>query len=123
MPLVVNGSAAQRATIESWLREICWSVSIDPATGAVAQTAGPPGPGQSTTGCACIAELISGGRTVTIHPMGGPGVPIPGGGDYVVSPERKLSYIDQYVARNGGRLAGINTYLDLRYDQLHVSIN
>ena len=49
--------------------------------------------------------------------------PIPGGGDYVVSPERKLSYIDRYVARNGGRLAGINTYLDLRYDQLHVSIN
>ena len=49
--------------------------------------------------------------------------PIPGGGDFVVSPERKLSYLDQYVARNGGQLAGINTYLDLRYDQLHVSIN
>ena len=49
--------------------------------------------------------------------------PIPGGGDYVVSPQRKLSYIDQYVARNGGRLAGINAYIDLRYDQLHVSIN
>ena len=49
--------------------------------------------------------------------------PVPGGGDYVVLPQRKLSYIDRYVAGNGGRLAGINTYLDLRYDQLHVSIN
>ncbi len=49
--------------------------------------------------------------------------PLPGGGDFVVSPKRKMSYIDQYVARNGGRLSGINTYLDLRYDQLHVSIN
>jgi len=45
------------------------------------------------------------------------------GGDYVISPERKLLYLDDYVAANGGRLAGVNEYLDLRYDQLHVSIN
>jgi hypothetical protein len=49
--------------------------------------------------------------------------PAPGGGDYVISPQRKLSYLDEYAAEHGGRLAGINSYLDLRYDQLHVSIN
>ena len=42
--------------------------------------------------------------------------------DFVVAPARKISYIDEYVAGHGGRLAGINAYLDLRYDQLHVSI-
>jgi len=42
-------------------------------------------------------------------------------GDYVVSPERKMSYLDEYAASNNGHLAGINTYLDLRYDELHVS--
>jgi hypothetical protein len=48
--------------------------------------------------------------------------PFPGG-DYVVSPQRKLSYVDEYVACNDGQLAGVNRYLDLRYDELHVSIN
>jgi len=48
--------------------------------------------------------------------------PAPGGGDYVVSPERKMSYLDGYYEDHGGRLAGINTYIDLRYDQLHVSL-
>jgi len=44
-------------------------------------------------------------------------------GDYNVSPERKISYLDEYAADHGGRLAGINRYLDLRYDELHVSVN
>ncbi len=43
--------------------------------------------------------------------------------DFVVSPRRKLSYLDQYASRHGGLVAGVNTYLDLRYDQLHVSIH
>lgn len=46
-----------------------------------------------------------------------------GPGDYVIAPERKLSYLDEYAARNDGRLTGANRYLDLRYDQLHVSLN
>jgi len=49
--------------------------------------------------------------------------PAPGGGDYVISPQRKLSYLDEYVAAHGGKLAGLNSYLDLRFDELHVSIN
>jgi hypothetical protein len=49
--------------------------------------------------------------------------PAPGGGDYVISPQRKMSYLDDYAAAHGGQLAGFNTYLDLRYDELHVSIN
>jgi len=49
--------------------------------------------------------------------------PAPGGGDYVISPQRKLSYLDEYVTAHGGRLAGVNSYLDLRFDELHVSIN
>ena len=48
--------------------------------------------------------------------------PMPGG-DYVVSPERKMSYLDEYVADHNGRLAGLCRYIDLRYDQLHISIN
>lgn len=43
--------------------------------------------------------------------------------DYVVSPARKLSYLDEYFEDHNGRLAGLNRYLDLRYDELHVSIN
>jgi len=49
--------------------------------------------------------------------------PAPVAGDYVVSPERKLSYLDDYVADHGGQLAGLNSYIDLRYDELHLSIN
>ena len=49
--------------------------------------------------------------------------PAPGGGDYVVSPQRKISYLDEYAGDHGGRLAGINSYLDLRFDELHVSIH
>jgi hypothetical protein len=49
--------------------------------------------------------------------------PAPGGGDYVISPQRKISYLDEYVAAHRGRLAGVNSYLDLRFDELHVSIN
>ena len=49
--------------------------------------------------------------------------PVPGGGDYVVSPERKLRHLDDYVSDHDGLLAGLNSYLDLRYDQLHVSLN
>lgn len=44
-------------------------------------------------------------------------------GDHVVSPDRKLSQLDEFVTRNGGRLAGTKAYLDLRYDHLHASVN
>lgn len=44
-------------------------------------------------------------------------------GDFAISPTRKVSYLDEYVARNGGRLAGLNSYLDLQYGNLHVSID
>jgi hypothetical protein len=43
-------------------------------------------------------------------------------GDFVVSPERKMSYLDEYV-EDYGRLAGTHRYVDLRYDELHVSID
>lgn len=49
--------------------------------------------------------------------------PIGGGIDYVVPARRKLSYLDDYVKKNRGRLAGVNSYLDLRHDRLHVSVN
>jgi len=44
-------------------------------------------------------------------------------GDYVVSPKRKLAYLDSYFQQNGGQLAGLNESMDLRYDTLHVSPN
>ena len=41
----------------------------------------------------------------------------------MVSPERKISYLDQYAEDHGGNLAGVNRYIDLRYDELHVSLD
>ncbi len=49
--------------------------------------------------------------------------PHPDGGDWVVPLKRKLQYLDEYVRRNNGRLAGKNEYIDLRYDDLIISIN
>jgi TusA-related sulfurtransferase len=49
--------------------------------------------------------------------------PTPDGTDYVVSPQRKMQYLEGYAADHGGRLAGFNRYLDLRFGELHVSIN
>jgi len=49
--------------------------------------------------------------------------PAPGGGDYIISPQRKMSYLDDYVADHQGWLAGRHSYLDLRFDELHVSLN
>ncbi len=48
--------------------------------------------------------------------------PFPGGGDWVVSPARKMKYLDEYVADHGGRLAGVNEWLDLRFDELRISL-
>jgi hypothetical protein len=48
--------------------------------------------------------------------------PIIEGGDPDIPTQRKISYLDAYYADHG-RLAGLNRYLDLRYDQLHVSVN
>ncbi len=44
-------------------------------------------------------------------------------GDWVVGPREKLANLDEYVRSNNGQLAGVNEYLDLRYDEMHVSIN
>ncbi len=45
------------------------------------------------------------------------------GSDWVVSPLRKMWYLDDYAANHNGMLAGINTYIELRYDNPHVSLN
>jgi hypothetical protein len=45
------------------------------------------------------------------------------GSDWVVSPQQKIGNLDGYAANHNGLLAGINTYLDLRYGNLHVSLN
>ncbi|MGA2265902.1 MAG: hypothetical protein ABSH10_05670 [Phycisphaerae bacterium] len=47
----------------------------------------------------------------------------PGGGDYEVAPEVKMSYLDDYFLEHGNRLAGLNSYIDLQYDQLIYSVN
>ena len=43
------------------------------------------------------------------------------GGDYVVWPERKMSYLDEWAAMHNGQLAGFRDWLDLRYDDLQHS--
>jgi len=49
--------------------------------------------------------------------------PFSQGGDWVVSPTRKLKYLDEYVAQHNGQLAGLNAYIDVRYDELRLSVN
>jgi len=49
--------------------------------------------------------------------------PFPQGGDWVISPDRKIKYLDDYVSEHNGKLAGINSYIDVRYDELHISVN
>lgn len=49
--------------------------------------------------------------------------PTPGGGDYEVAPEVKMDHLDDYFLDHGKRLAGLNSYIDLQYDQLIYSVN
>jgi hypothetical protein len=49
--------------------------------------------------------------------------PTPGGGDYEVTPEAKMGHLDDYFLDHGKRLAGLNSYIDLQYDQLIYSVN
>jgi hypothetical protein len=49
--------------------------------------------------------------------------PAPSGGDYEVSPDVKMSHLDDYFLDHGRRLAGLNSYIDLQYDQLIYSVN
>ena len=39
-------------------------------------------------------------------------------GDWEIPPERKMYYLDRFVADHGGRLAGAAIYVELREDQL-----
>lgn len=48
--------------------------------------------------------------------------PASDGLDYCLTPQRKIEYLDAYARANGGRLTGANAFLDLRYDELHVSL-
>lgn len=64
------------------------------------------------------AQIGEGGRTVIKFGR----FPMPGG-DYEILPQRKLEYLDLYVAKNHGLLAGVDSTLDLRCDELHVKRN
>ncbi len=45
------------------------------------------------------------------------------GGDWVIPPDRKMKYINDYVSEHDGKLAGVNAYIDVRYDELRISVN
>lgn len=65
--LTIDGTAAQRADVENWLRQICSQANVDRTTGEVSLG---PTPGQYKTGCDCLKKLIDGGpghRTTTVH--------------------------------------------------------
>ncbi len=49
--------------------------------------------------------------------------PAADGLDYCLSPTQKLTQLDEYVRKNGGKLAGTKEWVDLRYDEVHVSLN
>jgi hypothetical protein len=83
MPLLINGTPAERAIIEGWLQEICWRIRVHPNTGGVSVIAGPPRAGAHETGWLCLEEIIRDHRTVTIQPLPGPAVPVPGTGTLI----------------------------------------
>ncbi len=41
--------------------------------------------------------------------------------DYCVSPRQKLAYLDAVFKANGGRLAGVNSRIELRYDRPYAA--
>ncbi len=43
------------------------------------------------------------------------------GGDWIVSPARKMGNLDEWVASRGGRLSGWKDWIDLRYDHILTS--
>jgi hypothetical protein len=43
------------------------------------------------------------------------------GGDWIVSPARKMGNLDEWVAARGGRLSGWKDWIDLRYDHILTS--
>jgi hypothetical protein len=43
------------------------------------------------------------------------------GGDWIVSPARKMGNLDEWVAARGGRLGGWKDWIDLRYDHILTS--
>ena len=49
--------------------------------------------------------------------------PTPDGLDYCLAPEVKLSNLDVYVEDNRGKLAGLKEWIDLRHEQLYVSLD
>lgn len=78
MPLVVNGTGAERQRIMGWLRQICGRLSVDRDTGDTDLST--PSPGGYRSGCDCLEAIINSHRTVTIQPWPGPDAPLPDGG-------------------------------------------
>jgi hypothetical protein len=68
----------------------------------------------------CLLTRPVGGRMTEIR-FGR--FPREGGGDWVIPSERKMAYLRSYAEENGGQIAGLARWLDLRYDQLHVSLD
>ena len=58
---------------------------MDANTGVVSMVAGLPPPDAHQTGCACLAQLIRGHRTVTVEPASGPDFLIAGPVQFTVA--------------------------------------
>lgn len=79
MPITINGTAAERATMEALLRQLCPGASVNRDTGAVTVQMGPWAP-QFMPGCCCLDNLVRSGFTTTINPLAGPNSVVPGTG-------------------------------------------
>lgn len=82
MPLTVKGNAAERAAVETILRQICPEALVDPATGAVAVQQ--PQPLVPPLGTCCLLNLINSPFQTTIVPLPAPGAPLPGAGGMTI---------------------------------------
>lgn len=67
----------------------------------------------------CLYARVGAGKSTQIR-FGR--FPHPDGGDWVISPTRKLDYLEQYYQQHN-RLSGVHEYIDLRFDQLKHSLH
>lgn len=74
MSLIVNGTPAERQTIETWLEQICSGVVVDKLSGAVDLQAVEGG---YATGCVSIHQIIDSERRVVIQPLPSPSSRVP----------------------------------------------
>ncbi|RMH34245.1 MAG: hypothetical protein D6690_10910 [Nitrospirae bacterium] len=101
MPIVVKGTAEERAKVERWLQQLCPHVRINASNRVeLVDSEGD----MTEASCCCLKYLISGtAYVVTIYPLSGPGAVIPG-------------TVGKKIGDHGGGAADTDPGATYRYD-------